>query len=57
MCIRDRTSITSIRKSKIHKLANKGDRKALRDIRLIEKKNENVSSILVGNNYVNIYKI
>ena len=32
------TSITSIRKSKIHKLANKGDRNALRVLKLIEKK-------------------
>ena len=48
------TSITSIRKSKIHKLANKGDRKALRVLKLIEKKNDLVSSILVGNNFVNI---
>ena len=48
------TSITSIRKSKIHKLANKGDRNALRVLKLIEKKNDLVSSILVGNNFVNI---
>ena len=48
------TSITSIRKSKIHKLANKGDKNALRVLRLIEKKNDLVSSILVGNNFVNI---
>ena len=48
------TSITSIRKSKIHKLANKGDKNALRVLKLIEKKNDLVSSILVGNNFVNI---
>ena len=48
------TSITSIRKSKINKLANKGDKNALRVLRLIEKKNDLVSSILVGNNFVNI---
>ena len=48
------TSITSIRKSKIHKLANKGDKNALRVLRLIEKKNDLVSSILIGNNFVNI---
>ena len=42
------TSITSIRKSKIHKLANKGDKNALRVLKLIEKKNDLVSSILVA---------
>ena len=47
------TSLTSVRRSKIYKLANKGDKNALRVLKLIEK-NDLISSILVGNNFVNI---
>jgi Mg2+/Co2+ transporter CorB len=48
------TSVTSVNRSKIHKLANKGDKKAKKLLKLIDKKNELISSILVGNNIVNI---
>ncbi len=48
------TSVTSVDKSKIHKLANKGDKKAKKLLKLIENKNDLISSILVGNNIVNI---
>ena len=48
------TSITSVNKSKIYKLANKGDRKAKRLLHLIKNKNDLIGSILVGNNIVNI---
>lgn len=48
------TSVTSVNRSKIHKLANKGDKRAKKLLNLIDKKNELISSILVGNNIVNI---
>ena len=48
------TSLTSVRRSKIYKLANKGDKNALRVLKLKKKKNDLISSILVGNNFVNI---
>ena len=48
------TSVTSVNRSKIHKLANKGDRKAKKLLKLIDNKNDLISSILVGNNIVNI---
>ena len=46
--------VTSVNRSKIHKLANKGDRKAKKLLKLIDNKNDLISSILVGNNIVNI---
>ena len=48
------TSITSVSKSKIHKLSNRGDVRAKKVLKLIEKKNDLVSSILIGNNIINI---
>ena len=48
------TSITSVSKSKIHKLSNRGDARAKKVLRLIDKKNDLVSSILIGNNIINI---
>lgn len=48
------TSVTSVNRSKIHKLANKGDKRAKKLLNLIDKKNDLISSILVGNNIVNI---
>ena len=48
------TSVTSVNRSKIHKLANKGDKKAKNLLKLIDNKNDLISSILVGNNIVNI---
>ena len=48
------TSITSVSKSKIHKLSNRGDARAKKVLKLIEKKNDLVSSILIGNNIINI---
>ena len=48
------TSITSVSKSKIHKLAIRGDKKAKLLLKLIEKKNDLISSLLIGNNFVNI---
>ena len=48
------TSITSVSKSKIHKLAIRGDKRAKLLLRLIEKKNDLISSLLIGNNFVNI---
>lgn len=48
------TSVTSVNRSKIHKLANKGDKRAKKLLHLIDKKNDLISSILVGNNIVNI---
>ena len=48
------TSVTSVNRSKIHKLANKGDKRAKKLLKLIDSKNELISSILVGNNIVNI---
>ena len=48
------TSITSVSKSKIHKLSNRGDMRAKKVLKLIEKKNDLVSSILIGNNIINI---
>ena len=48
------TSVTSVNRSKIHKLANKGDKRAKKLLNLIDNKNELISSILVGNNIVNI---
>ena len=48
------TSVTSVNRSKIHKLANKGDKRAQKLLNLIDKKNDLISSILVGNNIVNI---
>ena len=49
------TSVTSVNRSKIHKLANKGDKKAKKLLNLIDNKNDLISSILVGNNIVNIF--
>jgi Mg2+/Co2+ transporter CorB len=48
------TSITSVSKSKIHKLSNRGDARAKKVLKLIDKKNDLVSSILIGNNIINI---
>ena len=48
------TSITSVSKSKIHKLSNRGDVRAKKVLKLIDKKNDLVSSILIGNNIINI---
>ena len=48
------TSITSISKSKIHKLSNRGDSRAKKVMQLIENKNDLISSILIGNNIINI---
>ena len=48
------TSVTSVNRSKIHKLANKGDKRAKKLLDLIDNKNDLISSILVGNNIVNI---
>ena len=48
------TSITSVSKSKIHKLSNRGDVRAKKVLKLIDKKNDLVSSILIGNNSINI---
>ena len=49
------TSVTSVNRSKIHKLANKGDKRAKKLLNLIDNKNDLISSILVGNNIVNIF--
>lgn len=48
------TSITSVSKSKIHKLAIRGDKRAKSLMRIINKKNDLISSLLIGNNFVNI---
>ena len=48
------TSITSVSKSKIHKLSNRGDARAKKVLKLIDKKNDLVSSILIGINIINI---
>ena len=48
------TSVTSVDRSKIHKLANKGDKRAKKLLNLIDNKNDLISSILIGNNIVNI---
>ena len=48
------TSITSVSKSKIHKLAIRGDKRAKALIKIINKKNDLISSLLIGNNFVNI---
>lgn len=48
------TSITSISKSKIHKLSNRGDSRAKKVMQLIENKNDLISCILIGNNIINI---
>jgi Mg2+/Co2+ transporter CorB len=48
------TSITSVSKSKIHKLAIRGDKRAKALMKIINKKNDLISSLLIGNNFVNI---
>ena len=48
------TSITSVSKSKIHNLSNRGYAGANNFLKLIYKKNDLVSSILIGNNIINI---
>ena len=48
------TSITSVSKSKIHKMAIRGDKRAKHLLYLISKKNDLISSLLIGNNFVNI---
>ena len=48
------TSITSVSKSKIHKLAIRGDKKAKLLLKLINRKSDLISSLLIGNNFVNI---
>jgi len=48
------TSITSVSKSKIHKLAIRGDGRAKALMKIINKKNDLISSLLIGNNFVNI---
>ena len=48
------TSITSVSKSKIHKLAIRGDKRAQQLLHLIKNKSDFISSLLIGNNFVNI---
>ena len=48
------TSITSVSKSKIHKLAIRGDKRAKQLLHLIKNKSDFISSLLIGNNFVNI---
>lgn len=48
------TSITSVSKSKIHKMAIRGDKRAKHLLYLISKKSDLISSLLIGNNFVNI---
>jgi len=48
------TSITSVSKSKIHKMAIRGDKRAKQLLYLISKKNDLISSLLIGNNFINI---
>ena len=48
------TSITSVSKSKIHKMAIRGDKKAKLLLKLINRKSDLISSLLIGNNFVNI---
>ena len=47
-------SITSVSKSKIHKLAIRGDKRAQQLLHLIKNKSDFISSLLIGNNFVNI---
>ena len=49
-----KTSITSVSKSKIHKLAIRGDKRAQQLLHLIKNKSDFISSLLIGNNFVNI---
>ncbi len=49
------TSITSINKSKVHRLSTKGDLKAKILLKLIERKEELISFLLISNNIVNIF--
>ena len=48
------TSITSVAKSKVHKLSIRGDKRAKILMNIINKKNDLISSLLIGNNFVNI---
>ena len=48
------TSITSVSKSKIHKLAIRGDKRAQQLLHLIKNKSDFISSLLIVNNFVNI---
>ena len=42
------TSVTSVNRSKIHKLANKGDKRAKKLLHLIDKKNDLIERIKNG---------
>lgn len=48
------TSITAVSRAKIHQLKNKGDKRAAKIDKLIQQREKVVSSMLVGNNAVNI---
>ena len=49
------TSITSVAKSKVHKLSIRGDKRAKTLMNIINKKNDLISSLLIGNNFVISY--